>query len=76
VDLDLDVIERFDGAVFVDDEDEFALHQVSYGYPPEVVAAAQAECARVDAELRAGAAQFAEPLASAWRSRLAGLLGA
>jgi hypothetical protein len=40
VDLDLDVIERLDGTVFVDDEDEFEEHQVAYGYPPEVVALA------------------------------------
>ena len=33
VDLDLDVIRRFDGSWYVDDEDEFAEHQVGYGYP-------------------------------------------
>ena len=42
VDLDLDVIERLDGTVFVDDEDEFEEHQVLYGYPPEIVALAAA----------------------------------
>ncbi|MEV6521068.1 DUF402 domain-containing protein [Longispora sp. NPDC051575] len=46
VDLDLDVCRvRADGRVFVDDEDEFADHQVRYGYPPEVVAAASASAA-------------------------------
>ena len=34
VDLDLDVIRRFDGSWFVDDEDEFAEHQVSSATRP------------------------------------------
>jgi hypothetical protein len=47
VDLDLDVIRLFDSTLFVDDEDEFAEHQVSFGYPSEVVAAAEADCQAV-----------------------------
>jgi len=47
VDLDLDVIRDPDGRVWVDDEDEFAEHQVSLGYPPELVAAAESSCAEV-----------------------------
>lgn len=42
VDLDLDVIRGSDGLVWVDDEDEFAEHQVSLGYPPEIVLVAEA----------------------------------
>ena len=41
VDLDLDVIETLDGEVYVDDEDEFAEHQVAFGYPAEVIALAE-----------------------------------
>jgi protein associated with RNAse G/E len=37
VDLDLDVIRRHDGTVFVDDEDEFTEHRELYGYPVDVV---------------------------------------
>jgi hypothetical protein len=47
VDLDLDVIRLFDSTLLVDDEDEFAEHQVSFGYPSEVVAAAEAGCRAV-----------------------------
>lgn len=47
VDLDLDVIRGADGSVVVDDVDEFAEHQVELGYPPDVVALAQASCAWV-----------------------------
>lgn len=41
VDLDLDVIRRDTGQVVIDDEDEFLEHQVSFGYPAEVIAAAR-----------------------------------
>jgi protein associated with RNAse G/E len=38
VDLDLDVIWRADtGEVILDDEDEFALHQVRFGYPADLI---------------------------------------
>ena len=42
IDLDLDVIENLDGTVFVDDEDEFAEHQVAYGYPADIITLADA----------------------------------
>ncbi|TMU97933.1 DUF402 domain-containing protein [Streptomyces sp. DASNCL29] len=43
VDLDLDVIrKRTDGSTLMDDEDEFAEHQVRYGYPTDVIAEAEA----------------------------------
>jgi hypothetical protein len=76
VDLDLDVIRRFDGSWFVDDEDEFAEHQVTLGYPPEVVRAAEAECARVVDELRRGAPHLATETAAPWRERLRSLRAA
>ena len=41
VDLDLDVVEEIDGTVYVDDEDEFAEHQVLFGYPAEIIALAE-----------------------------------
>jgi uncharacterized protein len=66
VDLDLDVIRRFDGSWYVDDEDEFAEHQLSYGYPPEVVAAAESECRRVATEIRSGATFLASSAAAPW----------
>jgi hypothetical protein len=54
VDLDLDVVKGFNGRVIVDDEDEFADHQVRFGYPPEVVEAARASCEQVHAAVAAG----------------------
>jgi hypothetical protein len=42
IDLDLDVVHPRDGRdPFIDDEDEFALHQVEFGYPPEVITTAE-----------------------------------
>jgi sugar lactone lactonase YvrE len=70
VDLDLDVIERFDGSCFVDDEDEFEVHRVAYGYPDWLVASAEAECWQLVGELEARAAHFAEPVAENWRNFL------
>jgi hypothetical protein len=51
VDLDLDVIRMQNGWVVVDDEDEFAEHQVDLGYPPEVVTLAETSRDRVHAAI-------------------------
>ena len=37
IDLDLDLIRISSGHVIVDDEDEFAAHQLAYGYPQPVI---------------------------------------
>jgi uncharacterized protein len=66
VDLDLDVCRRLDGEVVVLDEDEFADHQVRYGYPPEVIA----ESHRAAAWLRVALADGTEPFATVYRSYL------
>ena len=59
VDLDLDVCRtREGGVVLVDDEDEFAEHQVRYGYPPEVVAHATASADWLAASLSSGLEPF------------------
>jgi protein associated with RNAse G/E len=50
VDLDLDVAVRPDGLIELLDEDEFELHQRKYGYPVDVIAAAE-QAARDVAEL-------------------------
>ncbi|MEO7069326.1 MAG: DUF402 domain-containing protein [Nostocoides sp.] len=69
IDLDLDVIDPADGSgVWVDDEDEFAEHQISLAYPVEVIAAAEAETARVVEEIRGGAAWSRAATAEVWRS--------
>lgn len=52
VDLDLDVTRTHGGRVTLLDEDEFAVHQVSYGYPAEVVTHAAAAARHVLAASR------------------------
>ncbi len=64
IDLDLDVARTLDGSVVVLDEGEFRDHQVRYGYPDELIAAARAATDRVVARLTAGDEPFggaAEP---------------
>ena len=69
VDLDLDVIRRLDGTVAVLDEDEFAEHQVRYGYPAEIVVQARATTDAIVAALSAGAEPFST-VGTAWLDRL------
>ena len=69
VDLDLDVVKRWSGEVEVHDEDEFVDHQVSLGYPAEIVALAQRSCADVRRALGAGDAPY-DGRAAAWLERL------
>lgn len=71
IDLDLDVCRTFDGAVVVVDEDEFAEHQVRYGYPAGVIG----ESRRAARWLEAALADGTEPFATVYRSYLALLAG-
>ncbi len=66
-DLDLDVIRKRNGRVYLDDEDEFTEHQVRYGYPAGVVAAARGAADTLLAAVR----RNAEPFATAYRPWLA-----
>jgi uncharacterized protein len=63
VDLDLDVLRRRDQRILLDDEDEFAEHQVRYSYPADVISNAEAAAAWL---LDAVSAK-AEPFGAAYR---------
>jgi uncharacterized protein len=69
VDLDLDVIRKRNGRIYLDDADEFEEHQVRYGYPPEVI-----DAARRSADwLMTAVTDHAEPFADAaaqWLKRV------
>lgn len=68
IDLDLDVVRRRGtGAVELRDEDEFAAHRASFGYPDEVVTGARSAAAWLQTALRNGT----QPFASAYRPFLA-----
>jgi hypothetical protein len=66
VDLDLDVVRGETGQVWVDDEDEFAEHRVSLGYPDVVVANAAATWARVRAQLVGREPPFDSAASARW----------
>ncbi|MEU0312328.1 DUF402 domain-containing protein [Nocardioides sp. NPDC006273] len=72
VDLDLDVIARRDGTIFIDDEDEFLEHQVSLGYPLEIIDLARTTANRVLAEVKAHTTPY-DGSANPWFETLAGL---
>jgi hypothetical protein len=67
VDLDLDVVRRFDGSAQILDEDEFAEHQVRYGYPPAVIGQAE----QTAADLLAAVTASGEPFRQVCRAWLA-----
>lgn len=66
VDLDLDVIRRYNGLILVDDEDEFALHQQMMNYPAEVIEQTERSCADVLATVQNSQAPFDGPTADKW----------
>jgi hypothetical protein len=69
-DLDLDVLRGWTGRVWVDDEDEFALHRVRYGYPDPVVRQALETCRALQAALQLRDTPFDGPTATGWLHRL------
>jgi hypothetical protein len=72
VDLDLDVLRMRNGWVVIDDEDEFAEHQVEFGYPAEIVELAEASRDRVHAAILDEDAPF-DGHHERWQAMLDGL---
>jgi protein associated with RNAse G/E len=71
-DLDLDVILWCDGRVETVDQDEFALHQVQYGYPAEVVERVARTAAEVHVAVERRDPPFDGVAARAWTARARG----
>ena len=65
-DLDLDVIRRVDGTCEIIDRDEFEEHQVRYGYPQDVIDAAEAAATEVLDLMCRRVAPFDEVTARTW----------
>jgi protein associated with RNAse G/E len=70
IDLDLDVVVHQNGRVEVEDEDEFAIHQVELGYTAEMVRGALDETAHIVAALEARVEPFFA-VAEGWMEELA-----
>lgn len=58
IDVDLDVVGRFNSEIFIDDEDEFAEHTVRYAYPDDLIAATRAAADAVFELVRSRIAPF------------------
>lgn len=69
IDLDLDVTLARDGTVAIEDEDEFEVHQVRYGYSAEMIEQAERETRRIVAQLESRREPFFA-VAAAWLARL------
>lgn len=70
VDLDLDVVRRFNGGnPFIDDMDELEEHRVSFGYPETLVAQVRADAFEVLAAVREQRAPF-DAVGQTWLSRV------
>jgi len=69
IDLDLDVIQRPDGSVYVDDEDEFKDHQVTHDYPPQIIDKARVTTAEVVMQIEAANEPFSS-VAAHWLNQL------
>lgn len=76
VDLDLDVVRGTTGRVWIDDEDEFAEHRVSLGYPDEISALALASCERVHGLVTAGLPPYDRETSRPWFALLSELVAA
>ena len=59
IDLDIDLVRYRDGRVEVEDEDEFAEHRVTFGYPEEIVTGALAGAAALRTALTCDEEPFA-----------------
>lgn len=69
IDLDLDVVMTQDGSVLVEDEDEFVIHQVRYGYSDAMIHKAEEETRRIVGELESRQEPFVG-VAASWLARL------
>ncbi|MDE0546149.1 DUF402 domain-containing protein [Microbacterium sp. C7(2022)] len=73
IDMDLDVVDRVDGGVYIDDRDEWDEHRVAYGYPAEIVEQLDALAYALEKQVAAHEAPFDTATAQGWLDRLAEL---
>lgn len=67
IDMDLDVVRALDErGVFIDDRDEWAEHQVRYGYPDDVIARLEEVALTLEAQVHASAAPFDDATPARW----------
>lgn len=69
IDLDLDVAIHVDGTIEVQDEDEFEIHQVKYGYTRELIDGARRATDEIVVALRSRSEPFFS-VAASWLHRV------
>ena len=69
IDVDLDVVRFCDGRIEVVDHDEFEVHQHAYGYPKDLIEAAQSAAASALALVESNAPPFDGAAAQLWADR-------
>lgn len=72
VDLDLDVVRRFTGETYIDDEDDFEEHRRRWSYPEELVARSRATAEEIHAAMLADREPFGA-VGPAWLDRVRSL---
>lgn len=75
IDMDLDVVDREVGGVYIDDRDEWDEHRVAFGYPLDIVEQLETLAGDLESRVRAGVAPFDEAVPDAWLERLVALTG-
>ena len=75
IDLDLDVIRRWDGSIVVADEDEFEEHRVLLAYPEEVAESALAATRVAQEQLEQRVAPYDQTVAAGWLTAFRSGLG-
>ncbi|WP_105566254.1 DUF402 domain-containing protein [Microbacterium halophytorum] len=70
IDMDLDVVRRVDGTLFIDDEDEWAEHSELYGYPADVMAELERTTRELKERVGAHEPPFDEAVPDGWLRRL------
>ncbi|MEV8267167.1 DUF402 domain-containing protein [Microbacterium sp. NPDC076911] len=73
IDMDLDVVDRVDGGVYIDDRDEWDEHRVAYGYPADVVEFLDALASDLERQVTARTAPFDDATVAHWLNELAAL---
>lgn len=68
VDLDLDIVRRWDGGVEIHDEDEFADHAARYQYPERIIDLARSTTARLAVAVEAREEPF-DTVGPTWQRR-------
>lgn len=70
IDMDLDVVDRADVGVYIDDRDEWDEHRVQFGYPLDIVQRLEAVATDLEQKVTAAVAPFDDAVPARWFTEL------